>query len=266
MAPHLIIKKYFARKQKVNPKYSLRSFARDLDVNPAFVSRLLNGKQEIPVQRLDQIAKILEMDSLTSKELKKSMATKLLKEMGLDANEVGKNKSTSILQFDDRAMTAKEMSVLSPWYNITIMELVTCADFRMDTGWIAKRMNLTKDQVERSLSYLLENGYLKKDVDGQVSKTNKQLRLPSKLSVGIIRQFHKSMMELAVKEMFQKISDKDFAERLITSTSIAVNKENIPKAKERMLEMQIEIAEILREGECTEVFDLTLALFPLTQR
>ncbi len=265
MAPHLIIKKYFARKQKVNPKYSLRSFARDLDVNPAFVSRLLNGKQEIPRQRLDQITKILEMDSLTSKELKKSMAAILLKEMGLDPSEIGKSKASSILQFDDRAMTAKEMSVLSPWYNITIMELVTCANFKMDAGWIAKRLNLTNDQVERSLSYLIENGYLKKDQDGLI-KTNKQLRLPTKLSAGIIRQFHKSMMEFAVKEMFQKIGDKDFAERLITSTSIAVNKENIPKAKERMLEMQIEIADILRDGECTEVFDLTLALFPLTQR
>lgn len=266
MAPHLIIKKYFARKQKVNPKYSLRSFARDLDVNPGFVSRLLNGKQEIPLQRLDQIAKILEMDSLTSKELKKSMAATLLKDMGLDPSEIGKSKVGSILQFDDRAMTAKEMSVLSPWYNITILELVTCANFKMEAGWIAKRLNLTNEQVERSLSYLTENGYLQKDEEGQVTKTNKQLRLPTKLSVGIIRQFHKNMMEFAVKEMFQKTGDKDFTERLITSTSIAVNKENIPKAKERMLEMQIEIAEILRAGECTEVFDLTLALFPLTQR
>jgi len=266
VAPHLIIKKYFLRKQKVNPKYSLRSFARDLDVNPAFVSRLLNGKQEIPNARLNQIAKILDMDSLTLKELKKSMAFVVLREMGLSPADLGHSKVNSLLLFDDRAMTAKEMNVLDPWYNITIMELVTCSNFKPEASWIARRLKLTTEQVEKSLSYLIQNEYLSRNEEGNFMKTNKQLRLPTKQSVGIIRQFHKSMMELAVKEMFQKTGEKDFAERLITSTSIAVNKENIPKAKERMLEMQIEISNILRQGECTEVFDLTLALFPLTQK
>ncbi|NUN06840.1 MAG: DUF4423 domain-containing protein [Bdellovibrio sp.] len=65
--------------------------------------------------------------------------------------------------------------------------------------------------------------------------------------------------------MQNKTDEKSFERRLITSTSIAANSKNIPRAKEKLAEVQLEIAEILREGPCDEVIDLTLILFPLTK-
>ncbi len=265
MAPHLILKKYFLRKQKINSSYSLRSFARDLKVNPAFISRILNGKQEIPLKRLKQMAEILDLDSVVVKDLKRAIANDFLNQLGLSNKDFSATAKSSLTHFEDRVPSAREMNVLNPWYNISIMELVTCEPFIYDKIWIAKRLGLTPGQVTNSLSYLLGNGYLKEE-NGSLRKTNKLVRLPTKKSHGVVRQFHKSMMEFAVKEMFQHTDDESFRSRVITSTSIAVNPNNVAKARERLTEMQLELAEILREGICTEVYDLTLALFPLTKR
>lgn len=264
MKPHQLLKKFFLRKQKAYPKYSLRAFARDLKVSPSFASRILSGAQEIPFKRLPQIAEVLDIDGIALKDLKKSIAADFLNEIGLTSNDLSKNSKQSLATFEDKWMTPKEMSVLSPWYNIAIPELCTCEDFHSDVDWIAKRLSITPEQAEKSLTYLLANGYIKES-NGKLLKTNRHMRLPTKQSVEIVRHFHKSMMELAVKEMFQKTDTKSFSNRLITSTSIAVNPANIPLAKERLAEVQLEIAEILREGPCSEVFDLTLALFPVTK-
>lgn len=265
MAPHLILKKYFLRKQKIKSRYSLRSFARDLKVNPAFISRVLNGKQEIPLKRLKQMAEILDLDSVVITDLKKAIANDFLTQLGLSNKDFPSATKSSLMNYDDRVPSTKEMNVLNPWYNITIMELVTCESFIYDKTWIAKKLGLTSDQFASSLSYLLSNGYLKEE-NGFLRKTSKLVRLPTKKSHAIVRQFHKSMMELAVKEMFQHTDDESFSFRFIASTSIATNPSNMAKARERLAEIQLELAEILREGTCTEVFDLTLALFPLTKR
>jgi uncharacterized protein (TIGR02147 family) len=263
MKPHQILKKYFLRKQKANPKYSLRAFARDLKVSAPFASRLFLGTQEIPLKRLGQIAKVLDMDILDLKDLKNAIAKEFLNTLGLSSKDFVEPPKQVLSTFEDKAMTLKEMSVLSPWFNIAILELVTCEDFKSDAAWMAKRLGIRPDQAETSKTYLIRQGYLK-EVRGVLQKTDRHLRLPTKNSLDIVKRYHKSMMDLAAKEMFRNGDSRSFENRLITSTSIAVNPANIPLAKERLAEVQLEVSELLREGPCTEVYDLTLVLFPLT--
>ncbi len=262
--PNLILKKFFNLKQKKNPSYSMRSLARDLKLTPAFISRLLSGKQDIPVQRLDEFAKILQIDALSLKELKIAIAKKQLKELGLSERDFDGFKKTSALSYDDKPQTTKEISVLSPWYNIAIMEMATCENFKNDSAVIAKKLGIQKDQAQKSLEYLISNEYLQEE-NGTLKKTNKKIRLATTTSAQIVRSYHKSMIELAVKDMQQNTDSESFGKRLITSTSIAVNSAQIPLAKEKLAEAQLEIAEILTSGPCDEVYDLTLLLFPLTK-
>lgn len=267
MKPHAILKKYLSRKQKANPRYSLRSFARDISVNPAFASRLLSGKQSVPAARLTRIAQVLELDALALKDLKKALAKEALAEIGLSLDELTEpvqKKSASVLTFDEKPFTAKEMSVLSPWYNLFILELATCTDFEGEPAWISKRLGIKKDEAKRGLDYLCSNGYLVEE-NGRLKKTGMQMRLPTRSSASIVRQFHRSVISRAILEMFRATDEASFKRRLITSASIAVNPANVEAAKERLASAQIEIGEILRDGPCTEVYGLNLSLFPITR-
>lgn len=85
---HHILRSALERRQNLNPKYSLRNFAKDLSVNPSFVSRILTGKQTVPTSRLDQIIQTLEMDAHTSRMLKIELIKDYMKELGLHEKEL----------------------------------------------------------------------------------------------------------------------------------------------------------------------------------
>lgn len=261
--PGVILRKYLRRKQQSNPKYSLRSFARDLKVSPAFASRLMNGKQEIPIARLARIAQILDMDELALKDLKKAITLSFMDSLGLKARDFGLSQA-HLSGFSDKPSSAKAMTVLDPWFNLAIMDLTTCEEFLAEPSWIARRLGIKKEDAARSLDFLKSNGWIELR-DGQYSKTEQQIRLPTRQSLSIVRGFHKSMLEKGIQEMYRKTDEASFRDRLITSSTVAVNRANLPAAKERMAELQIELAEILRDGPCTEVYDLSLLLFPLSR-
>jgi cyanate lyase len=85
---HQILKSALEKRQSLNPKYSLRSFAKDLAVNPSFVSRVLTGKQTIPSSRLEQVIETLHMDAHTAKALKIELVRDYMKELGLKETEL----------------------------------------------------------------------------------------------------------------------------------------------------------------------------------
>lgn len=258
-----ILKKFFSLKKTVNPRYSLRSLARDLDVNPSVVSRILTGKQDITPIRLEQFIEILNIDAIAAKELKRHLIISYMKELGLEESDLFGMPPVSVMDYDDRHLSIKDMNILNPWYNIAILEFSACEDFVKDPAWIAKRLGLRVDQVEKSLTYLLLNGFLVESEEGY-RKSSRKLRLPMFKSHEVVRYFHKAMMELAVREMFQKTDDQSYASRLITSTSIAVNSAKLEESKAQIAKMQLEIAEMLNQEPCDEVYNLTIGLFPIT--
>src|SRR4051812_48629814 len=66
-----LLQEELLRRCRVNPKYSLRGFARLLDVSPTYLSLILNGKRPIPVKLRTEIAERLGLkpfDTETGKE------------------------------------------------------------------------------------------------------------------------------------------------------------------------------------------------------
>ena len=50
-----ILKKELTQRQSNNPAYSLRAFARFLEISPATLSQIISGKRGVSVKRLDHI-------------------------------------------------------------------------------------------------------------------------------------------------------------------------------------------------------------------
>lgn len=57
------------RKQK-NPAYSLRAFARDLGISRTAISDVVRGNRRLSVQNIENIARVLHLDSETVESLK----------------------------------------------------------------------------------------------------------------------------------------------------------------------------------------------------
>ncbi len=59
-----ILKYQLQQRQEINPKYSLRAFAKKLSISPSKVSEVLSGKKRLGVERAEEIANKLGLSAL----------------------------------------------------------------------------------------------------------------------------------------------------------------------------------------------------------
>ena len=130
---------------------------------------------------------------------------------------------------------------------------------------LATRLGISRNQVGMSLDLLEREGFIVKKGD-RWEKVSERIRLPTTYSMESIRSFHQQMIDLAKWQLPNKTTEEAFKNRLINGVTMAINPDNLDKAKARLIDALCEVAEILSEGDCTEVYQINCQLFPLTKK
>lgn len=265
--PTEILGYYLERKKSKNRGYSLRALARDIDLSPAFISQVISGKRRLTPEVFVLLTDALEVDELARRQLSLSLVfnSSLPAEAKKDLNSSLQNPRAQkeYAQYEESHLP--EFDLLRNWYSIAILDMVSLKGFKPQIEWIARRLKISRYQAEIAIRALFDVGLLV-DEQGVWKKAKGKLRFSTKSSKESVRHYHKQMIEKAVTELTTKTDQESFERRLITGLSMAVNPNNIEKAKARLNEVMFEISEILTEGECTEVFQLNAQLFALTEK
>lgn len=266
--PHEIIKKFYSRKKRANPSYSARSLARDLNLDPSFLSRILKGQKSLPSDRLPEFIKILEIDELGVKELKKSLiheyAISLGYVEGVENENTNCNSNLSFLApFEEYRIEEYSESLFHPWYKPLLLELVTLTPYAINLGKISQVLNVELTDLEIAWNFLVQHKYLVKNSEGNWVKSDLKIRFATKESLLTMRRFHKEIMARAIVEMNKNIDPKSFQNRFISSATLAVNPEHVPHLRLRLQEMILELVDQGTKGECRSVYALNFNFFPL---
>ena len=257
-----ILKRAFERAQKQNPAFSLRALAQKLGVSPAFVSKLLNGKADLPFDRMVEVVRALKMDKISENRLLKSYADMKTQKILDVSSDLAIRHDEIMSKYVE--MADKQYVLLTKWYYIAILDLAGCRGFRAEAAWVAKRLNIVVRDADQALNFLKAQGFLLQNEDGDWIKSTRDTRLPTKESRELIRYYHQMMMKKAAHHMDTATAQTDFDRRLIAGISIAANPANFARAMARLNEAVYEVAHILSAGECTEVYHLGFQLFPVT--
>lgn len=268
LLPSQILRKAFDAKKQARTGTSMRKLAHQLGWSTAFLSKVLSGKASLPSAKINKVIEVFDLDFYASKALKKALTESKLKGLSTTNDEDPSTKKKSVtrilgqnlVKYQDIYAPRPRERVLSAWYHLPILDSMTCVNFDSKVDSIAKRFGLTPFEVQSSLR-LLDDVGLAKCVDGKWSKATEQINFPTKISEDTIRTFHTQTLKRAIEKMNKSHDSESFARRLITSSSIAVNSKNIPKAKEILMSAVTECVEVLTEGECDEVFNLSIAFF-----
>lgn len=267
--PGQLLNKFFQLKKEVFPQLSLRRLAQLIEISPSHLSRILQGKKKFPDTKLNQLSKALSLDEVQVKVLKEALLyedfkqnEEKLEQLNELAVHRSQNKISSLSKYKELEDIKRDF--MSHWYNIAIMDLTTCSNFQFNYQWIAKKLNLSIQEVKESIKKLIEEKLLKVE-NGQLVKETKNLRVSVLKSKNHIRQFHHSMITKALWTLNNKQDEASLGNRLITGITIATNPQQIEKAKEKLTIALHDIAEILSTGECTEVYQLNLQLFGITE-
>jgi uncharacterized protein (TIGR02147 family) len=256
-----ILKQAFDRAQSQNKAFSLRALAKKLDLSPGFLSRVFNGKADLPFERIADFVTHLKMDKLSENRLLNSYSdAKTEKIAGLKTRD----HSHEEIMKKYVELGEKKFPLLTRWYLIAMLDLMETPDFSDDPAFVSRRLRITLKEADDALKFLKAQDLMVKDSNGRWTKYAKHIRFPTKESRDLIREYHALLMKKAIHTMETQKNPEDFQKRIIAGLSITSNPAQVEKAMARLNEAMYEVAEILGEGETTEIYHLGWQLFPVT--
>lgn len=234
----IILSEFLKRKER-NQAYSLRAYAQHLCLDQSLLSKILKNKRKPSKKVIEGSLRTLGYKDRTIQRLMRS--------------------ETQVASY--RALSDDEFEILSDWVHFGILQLMTIKGFQSDPKWIAKRLCVTRIQVEKALGRLERIGKIEKVEDEYKVKTNTHSWDNLKSTSIARRLFQKKLLELSAK----KIEKVDFSLRENSSLTIACNKSLLPEVKERIFNFKKELdAFISNHGNEDEVYQLVVGFFPLT--
>lgn len=245
------LKECLSLKQKNNPSYSLRAFSRDLDIHCATLSQVFKGNRGLPFKRANDIVEKLE---LSPKETTLFMESFFKSKTSLDKIKVE--------NLDQRFMLDENYyKVIGEWEHYAVLELFELAHFNFDPKTVAKKLGLTLSRSEVVITNLLDSGLLIKNIDGEFDRAHAHLSTTEDIASKALKKSHKETLNLGI----QKLENTEVALRDYSSTTVAMDMDKLPEAKTIIREFRQKMAALLRDGHKTEVYQLAIQFFPLTE-
>jgi uncharacterized protein (TIGR02147 family) len=240
-----------------NPQYSLRAFARDLDLSPGFLSGLLGHRKGLSELRAAAIAAKL---SLTDEERKlfgllvRLETTELPDEESRIQSQIDEIHSAHLIQSALEDVQFEHFKVIGEWYHLPILELV---NFKGATSaeWIAERLSLRVETVNEALDRLLRIGLLEKTATGW-KQGSPHIRVPSAPSE-CVRAYHRSYLEAAI----EAIESQPVAGRILHTAMIPIAARLIPKVEEQIHRFANEVIGTSEAAEHEQLYCLSVAFF-----
>ncbi len=238
---HWLREQYVERKQR-NPSYSLRAFARQVDLSSGALSEYLSGRRKLSPKMLNRIVQRLGVSPLEGEELIRG------------ALEGNGNTDAAFTQLKE-----DEFQLIADWYHFAVLHLLNTEGATLNPGKLAARLGLSTVEVKVALERLQRLGLLQ--IKESRFRINKRVRTSTNVPSEAIRKFHRQSLEKTLRAL----DEEPVTRRDITSIIGAINPENLPKAKELILEFRRRLSTFLEHGKKTEVYQLNIQLIPLTK-
>ena len=254
-----ILKNIYDSKSKQRPGYSLRLFAKDLDISSAYLSMILSGKRKLNMSKAKQICSQV---TLSEKLEQRFLAAVAMENLSPEAKKILTDSVKNLWSSDFKEVHVDYVEILSSWYHLAILDLATCRGFQFSTDYIVNKLGISREQCISALRCLVKSGLLIES-NGEWTKSTPKMKISKEQSRDLIRKFLKQML---VKANDQLDSSQGFEDRKITGVTIAVNTEKLAEAKALVDKFKKDMAGLLTDGECSEVYQLNIQLFPLTKK
>lgn len=234
-----------------NAAYSLRALARDLGVSHTYLSLILNNKKRISAHQAAWFAETLGFSS----DHKEKFIRSTLQE---PKRKSKKRSSRSFQQID-----VDQLKCLSSWYDWAILELTLLKNFRPDPLWISQKLGITPGKVQEAVERLQRLNLLAIEKNNWIKKES-LLAIPTKRSHACMRQLQRQFIQKALRDLNNN-RPSHFEKRTISAAMIPCNPSRVAEAKKRVEKFRRSLIRFLGEGDCTELYQLNVQLFPLSK-
>lgn len=240
----ITLKDEFLKRQKKNPNFSIRAFAKHLEVDSSTLSQILNGKRPLSEKMTDVLAKKLKLSPAKMRLIKKG-------------RPFGKTPYKSFKKIE-----ADAFQVISEWYYYAILELIQCDNFKGSPLWISKVLKLPLPQTLDAIKRLQRLNYLEITPEGKwIDRLGDVNNLGNEKKAEAFTEHQRQV----VKKALEALDKTPYEHRVQSSLTFAVSKSRAVEAKSMILDFLEELDEFLRSGDTTdEVYNISVSLYPLS--
>jgi uncharacterized protein (TIGR02147 family) len=245
---HLYLQDELISRCKRNPGFSLRAFARTLQINHSSLSRILNGKRRV------------------SEKMQRSLVVRLghppdsIRNFSLDETSLETKMEAVDREFHQLSLDS--FAVISEWYHYAILELTQVQNFRSDSKWMAKTLGITVSEVNAAVERLLRLNMLARNSGGHLRNTSgNNTNIDGEMRDLAKRNLQKQILELALRALDQTPLER----RNQTSMTMAIHSKRLPEAVEMIADFRRRLSAFLEQDqERNDVYQLSVSLFPTT--
>ncbi len=225
----------FQRRLRRNPRYSLRAFARQLDVDPSTLSKCLSGKRKITKRFINMVCEKASEDSL-------AMLTRAVKD------EYYK------LSYD-------VWEVIADWHHYAILEATYINNFSVNPTAVAQLLGISFEDAKMAIDRLERLGLMQR-TGKTYKKTHKFLTNGTAVDTS---SAHKELQKQVIEKAANAIDETPQKLKEIRSYTFAINTNKLDEARELFDEFQRKLDKLMSAGELTEVYQMGFQLYPLSK-
>jgi uncharacterized protein (TIGR02147 family) len=239
-----------AERCQKNPQYSLRAFAKSLNVNHSHLSLILRGERRLTPKFIKKTGQSI---GIGPQQLSRYLA------------QSTNGKASSIENSSLQQIQVDQFDLISDWWHDALLELIRLPSFKNDEVWMAKRLNISVHQVRSAIERLHRIGLITVDRNGKVQNIfiDTTTNIDNSISSPALKKYHKVMFDksiLAHEELPRTIRD-------VSSMTVAVSSKDLLKAKNLIAEFRVRFMEIMQSqpSQFDEVYQLMVSFFPVTK-
>lgn len=233
-----------AERQDRRPTYSLRCFAKHLDLSPSHLANLISGRRTLTPMVAQSIGERMDLSPDETRDLLKLVPNR--------RNPLERDVSAS------HRLDGEVFKLISDWHHMGLLSLARTVKNSSDPENIARELRITKPEATQALDRLqklgllaIENGALKCLTDDVVTSND----VPS----AAIRRHHRQVLQKAERALENVEMDR----RQVETSTIAMSTARIAEIKAAVSEFHDKIKAIAATDETKDtVYNLAVQFFP----
>ncbi|WP_347359425.1 DUF4423 domain-containing protein [Bdellovibrio sp.] len=235
----------FEVKKAKNRRYSLRSFAKFLSLNPGTLSAIMKGKRMVPLQDAASVMLRLELALNEQEEFLLSLG-------------VNKPPATSAYKLD----VSKYGILFDEWEYFVILAVFRLPDFESSTSWIAQKTGIPKSRAEMCLQNLQELGVIECPQGSAWRRHHQSLYSSHDISSKSLQKAHLNTLDMA-KDMLPLVPVE---ERDYSFVTVALDEKRFKKLKKLVLKFRDEVFELDEQSQGGDLYRVALQCFPILNK
>ena len=239
-----VLKNGLTQKQALNPKYSLRAYARELNIHPSVLSLAIKGERTLTEK--DTLSVLSKMNLSPEEEVLFRESFKHV----LTAH----NKKIFLLETDFHE------PIITDWEYFACLELFDLNDFKVNAESVSKKLNIGIERSQEVLNILLEKQLIKKDENLSYQKVHFSLATTDNVPSQVIRQSHHRGLEMAK----EKLETVPLELRDYSSLTLAIDPAKLDEVKSMISDFRQKLVTFMSTANRSEVYRFSFQVFPVS--